>query len=445
MKTQTTLRTLLGALALALGGVAACGDGGGSAADARPMIDAEEEPDAYVPGACDPTAAGTICTVAGKGESGYSGENGPALEARLSLPQDTLVAPDGTLYVADWNNHRIRAVDLTTGTIRHVAGRGELAGTGKDPTNQDLNHPTGMLLTPDGTTMIIAAWHNSQIRELDLASGELVTTCGDGRRAFFGEGLAALTASLDLPASIAFDLDGNLIIMDQANQVIRRIDYGTGTISRMAGRCVIDSAGACAPGVDPVACPGGSGKTTCGVPATECGKPCTPRYVAGTIADFRMAQPFGQSADPAGRIVFDGVGNLFFADTSNAIIRKIAVTGEVTIVAGTEPVEGAPQEGTSPDGTVATAALLNNPVDLALAADGTLYFTDTYNHCVRKVTVAGMVETVAGVCGTAGFDGDGADPAAAHLKRPYGIELAGDRLFIADTGNHVIRVVNLAE
>lgn len=437
-----TLRLVLGA-ALALG-VAACGDGGSSAADGPPVIDAAEgEPDAFVPGACDPTAAGTICTVAGRFESGYSGEDGPALEARLSLPQDTLLAPDGTLYVADWNNHRIRAVDLTTGVIRHVAGRGELAGTGDDPTNQDLNHPTGMLLTTDGATMIIAAWHNSQIRELDLDSGELVTTCGDGRRAFFGEGLAALTASLDLPASLAFDPDGNLIIMDQANQVLRRIDGGDGTISRMAGRCVIDSAGACPPGVDPVACPGGSGKTTCGAPATECGKPCTPSYAAGTVGTFRMAQPFGQSADPAGRIVFDAIGNLYFADTSNAIIRRIAVTGEVTVFAGTEPVDGAPQKGTSPDGTVATAALLNNPVDLALAADGTLYFTDTYNHCVRKVTPAGMIETVAGVCGTAGTDGDGGPPTAAHLKRPYGIDLAGDRLFISDTGNHVVRVVNL--
>lgn len=441
------VKTTLAALIVA--GAAACGGGGGAVDAAPPTPDTTPEPDGRVtPGACDPTVAGTICTIVGNGESGYSGEEGPALEARMSLPQEVLKHPDGTLYISDWNNHRIRSL-TADGVIHHVAGRGELSGTGDDPSNTDLNHPTGMLLDTDGTTMLIAAWHNSQIRELDLTTGEIVNTCGDGRRAFFGEGMAALGASLDLPASIAWDPDHNLVVMDQANQVLRRIDTVTGNIQRIAGRCVIDSAVACADGVEPVTCPGaGAGKTTCGVPATECSKPCTPSYAAGTVDTFRMAQPFGQSADPAGRIVYDGAGNLYFADTSNAIIRMIDGDGNVSIVAGVEPVAGAPQKGTSPDGTVATEALLNNPVDLAIAPDGVLYFTDTYNHCVRSVVPgtgggAATIQTVAGVCGTAGFDGDGTDPKAAHLKRPYGIELAGNQLYIADTGNNVIRVVNL--
>ena len=71
---------------------------------------------------------------------------------------------------------------------------------------------------------MIAAWHNSKIRTLDLATGVIIDTCGDGRRAYFGDGGPALTASLDLPASLACAPDGNLVVMDQANQVLRSID-----------------------------------------------------------------------------------------------------------------------------------------------------------------------------------------------------------------------------
>src|SRR3954465_12115850 len=100
--------------------------------------------------ACDPAAPNTICTIAGSGKSGYSGEEGPALEAKMSLPQDTLMGKDGTLYILDWNNHRVRSLP-GDGLIHHIAGRGELGGTLDDPANDDLNHPTGLLMDPSGT------------------------------------------------------------------------------------------------------------------------------------------------------------------------------------------------------------------------------------------------------------------------------------------------------
>jgi hypothetical protein len=402
------------------------------------------------PATCDPTIAGEICTIAGDGHNGYSGDDGPATSARMSLPQDTLLGPEGALFILDWNNHRIRRLD-PDGTMRHVAGRGELGGTLDDPANSDLNHPTGLVLDASKTRLIIAAWHNSKLRTIDLASGEIGDTCGDGRRAYFGDGGPAMTASLDLPASLAFGPSGDLVIMDQANQVMRRID-AAGNIHRLAGRCVVDAppplgGGPCAPGVEPVACPPPSGKFTCGSMAT-CMAPCTPGYggddgPAGSAMTMRMAQPFGQSADPAGRIAFDAAGNLYFADTANSLIRKIDAQGVVTRVAGTPPAGGVAQSGYAGDGGPALAAKLFNPVDLAIAADGTLYFTDVYNHCVRAIDPGGVISTVVGTCGTPGYTGDGGPAAAATLKRPYGIELAGDVLYIADTGNHAIRSVRL--
>lgn len=399
---------------------------------------------------CDRDAVGVVCRIAGVGENGYSGEEGPALEARLSLPMDTLGAPDGTLIIIDWNNHRLRRL-TTDGVIHFIAGNGEIGGSIDDPADGNFNHPTGILFDPTdptGNTLYISAWHNSQIRVLDLATGAITDDCGDGKRAYFGDGGDALTSSLDLPASIAFDPDGNLVILDQANQVIRRVVDGT--IERIAGQCVIDAAppagpGKCPDGTEPTACPAPSGKFVCGDPAEFCSKPCTPGYGGdeGPALSMRMAQSFGQAADPGGRIAYDKQGNLYFADGSNNLIRMIDTDGIVHRVAGQAPVDGAAQGGFAGDGGPALEATLNHPIDLQFDIDGTLYFTDVFNHCVRAIGPDQTVRTVAGVCGVKGNDGDGGLATDALFNRPYGISLVGHDLIIADTGNSVIRAVRL--
>jgi hypothetical protein len=417
-------RILLG---LCVGFAAGCSDGGPATTTAA---------------ACDPSRSNSICTIAGNGTNGYDGDEPiVALGAKMSLPQDTLVGPDGTLFILDWNNHRVRSLG-PDGILRHVVGRGELGGSLDDPANSDLNHPTALLFGSDPNVLLVSAWHNSKIRSVDLTTGEITDDCGDGRRGYFGDETPAKTATLDLPTSIVFNADGDLVILDQANQVIRRID-ADGIIHRMAGMCVTDQDVPC-DGVAPVQCPNGSGKFTCGDPMVECAKPCNPKYAVGDdLLSFRMAQPFGQSADPGGRMAYDADGDLYFADTANHLIRRITADGALELVAGVEPVDGKAQSGTSPDGTPATETLLFRPTDLALGADGTLYFSDVYNHCVRKVATDGNVYTVAGQCGAKGFAGDGGDPTKALLKLPYGIELSGSTLYVADTGNNRIRVVNL--
>lgn len=404
---------------------------------------------------CDPEVVGTICTIAGSGENGYDRDAEaralPALEARFSLPQDTLTAPDGTVYILDWNNHRLRA--LEDGTVRWIAGRGELGGGLDDPANGDFNHPTNIIFDPSGETIIMAAWHNSKIREIDRQTGVVTDTCGDGKRAYFGDDGPAMTASLDLPASIALGPQGDLVIMDQANQVLRRVD-AQGQISLLAGQCVIDAPapngpGPCAEGVEPVPCPDGengpSGKLTCGDPMETCGKPCTPGYSGDEIpaTELRMSQPFGQSASPAGRIVFDPQGNLYFADTGNHLIRMIDTDGIVHRVAGQPPVDGVPSSGYEGDGGPAVDARLNFPVDLALGDDGTLYFTDVRNHCVRAIDPGGTISTVVGSCGEHGYEGDGEAPEDALLNLAFGIEWVDGRLIVSDTGNNVVRSVLL--
>jgi DNA-binding beta-propeller fold protein YncE len=349
-------------------------------------------------------APGVICTVAGTGIAGDGADDRPALDTRLYLPQDVSIAPDGRLYIVDWNNHRIRARQ-DDGTLHIVAGIGELGPSSDDPSTGRLNHPTQV--TFDGVGhLVIAAWHNSRIKTLDAATGELLDVCGNGKRGFAGDGGPAATATLDLPVAVVFDPAGNMLIADQANDRIRKVDAATQTISTFAG------VGPC---TDPTACP----------PLGD-GGPATGAFIS---------LPQGQSARPAGRIDVDAGGSVYVADTLNNRVRKIDPTGVITTIAGTGTI------GATGDGGPATEATLSGLADVAVGPDG-VYVADTGNGCVRVIRNDGTIATAAGTCGAPGFAGDGGPAIGAKLDRPGGIALDGaGNLFIADTYNQRIRVV----
>jgi hypothetical protein len=394
---------------------------------------------------CDPEAPNTICTIVGSGVQGFKGDNGPALEAALYVPQDTAISPDGELWLLDFNNYVVRAVDAN-GIIRSVIGNG-LLGDSPDPevprmpaAEATFNH-TSDLFFHDGY-LYLAAWHNSRIKRVRLSDMTIENYAGAGRRLYFdGDGGPKMQASLDLPSSIALDPTGQIVIMDQANQVIRRVDED-GNLHTIVGKCVIELDEPCAPGVEPLPCPG-SNKLACGNLAVECTKACTPGFGGdgGPALEARLGQPFGQEADPAGRIAYDPAGNLIFADTDNNRLRKVDTAGIITTIAGTGTA------GFSGEGVPATEAELNRPVDVEVAPDGTIYFSDVFNNCIRKIDPAGIISTVVGQCSSnikdRGFSGDGGSPLKARLDRPYGIELAGNKLYVSDTFNNRIRVVNL--
>jgi sugar lactone lactonase YvrE len=418
--------------------------------------------DNAAPGDCDPTVPDTICTIAGSGEQGFNGNNGPATEAALYIPQDTAVSPDGELWVLDFNNYVVRAIDAN-GIIRSVIGNGRVGdspapGVAAMPAIDAFFNHTSDLFFHDGY-LYLAAWHNSRIKRVRLSDMMLENFAGLGRRTYYdGDGGPALDASLDLPSSIALDPSGNIVIMDQANQVVRMVDRD-GTMHTIAGKCVVDLLVQCA---QPIACPD-SNKFACIPEPTErrpntpinpllenadpllaeCARACTPRYGGdnGPALESRLAQPFGQAADPAGRIVYDNAGNLLIADSSNNRIRKVDTAGIITTLAGTG------ERGYSGDGGLASEAMLNRPVDVEVGPDNAVYFTDVYNSCVRKIDPAGIISTVVGQCSPnpkdRGFSGDGGSPLNAKLDRPYGIEIDGNKLYVSDSYNNRIRVVNL--
>lgn len=396
---------------------------------------------------CDPDAPNTICTVAGSTtDQGYEGDDGPASEAVLYIPMDLAVSPEGELWMLDFNNYVIRRVDKT-GAIQSIIGNGEVGdspaqdGVTVLPARQAFfNHTTDLFF--DGGYLYLAAWHNSRVKRVRLSDMMIEDFAGAGRRTFYdGDGGPALAASLDLPSSIARDPFGNIAIMDQANQVIRRVDTN-GNIDTIVGTCIVENTTQCEPGVAPVACPG-SNKLTCGHPAVDCMFECTPSFGGdgGPARLARMAQPFGQQADPAGRVAYDLEGNLIFADTDNSRIRKVDTNGIINTLAGTGIA------GYSGDGGIATSANINRPVDVEIGPDNSVYFTDSYNSCIRKIDPSGVISSVAGQCSPRpkdrGFSGDGGPPLEAKLNRPYGIEIVGKKLYVADSYNNRVRVVNL--
>ncbi len=231
---------------------------------------------------------GTITTIAGTGERGFSGDGGQAVEAQLAFPSGLAVDADGNLFIADYGNQRIRRVD-GSGTISTFAGGGDASGDGGPAIETQLKSPEGVTVDAIGN-LYIAVLTNSTIRRVD-PSGTITTIAGVGRWGFSGDGGPAAQAHLSAPSDVAVDAAGNLFIVDRGNERIRKVDT-SGTITTIAGT-------------------GERGFSGDGGPAVE-----------------------AQLDNPRG-VAVDADGNLYIADHGNHRIRKVDPSGTITTVAGT--------------------------------------------------------------------------------------------------------------
>jgi len=231
--------------------------------------------------------------------------------------------------------------------------------------------------------------------QVQLSQGGITTFAGTGASGSSGDGGAATSATLSGPAGIVIAGNGDVYFTDTNNNVIRKVSAATGIITTVAGN-------------------GSSGFSGDGGPATGAG--------LKSVEDIFLTPN----------------GDLYIADTGHNRVRKVtAATGIITTIAGS----GSP--GSSGDGGLATAAKLTTPDGVVVAANGDFYIDDRGNNRVRKVIAAtGIIIAYAGT-GTAGYSGDGAAAILAKLNLPQGISLAGNGdLYIADTGNNVIRKVS---
>jgi YD repeat-containing protein len=182
---------------------------------------------------------GIITTVAGNGTRGFTGDGSPATQATLLNPTGLALAPDGSLYIADRNNDRIRRVG-PDGIITTVAGNGYIglsgdrfSGDGGPATQAGLFNPYGVALAPDGS-LYIADLSNHRIRRVG-PDGIITTVAGNGVAGSSGDGGPATQASLRNPQAVAVTPDGGLYIADTDNHRIRRVDPA-GFISTVAGK-----------------------------------------------------------------------------------------------------------------------------------------------------------------------------------------------------------------
>ncbi len=277
---------------------------------------------------------GIISTVAGSDSAGFSGDSGPATNARLSLPTKAIKDGSGNTYIADAGNHRIRKVNAS-GIITTFAGTGSTGTPGDGGPATAANFGFISDISFDGSgNLYLADRDYHTIRKINSA-GTISTIAGTGTAGATGDGGPATAAQLATPMGIAIDGAGNIFIASSNSNTIRKIDV-SGTISTFAGT-------------------GAIGRSGDGGPAT-----------AAT-----MRRPFG--------LALDHDGNLYVADAFNSRIRKIDPAGIITLFAGSDSV------GFGGDGGPATAARMSRPYGLVCNAYGNLLFSSGVDCVVREV------------------------------------------------------------
>ncbi len=294
-------------------------------------------------------ASRNITTIAGKKSSGYSGDGGPATNAELFLPTGVKIDTLGNIYFADEGNNRIRKIDWQTGIISTIAGSGptgvgsaDSTGDGGPATNAQIGIPTGLFLDKSGN-IYIADYGNCKVRKIDASTGVITTFAGKGSKHYLsgnvgysGDGGLAIDAEFSGPVNLCLDKSDNLIICDQWNHAVRKVDAIFHTITTIAGN-------------------GTSGYFGDG----------------GLAIHAKLSQPAG--------CIVDKENNIYIAEFGNGVVRKIdAVTGIITTVAGNGIW------GYSGDGGPATAAELTC-TDLVFDSYGCMIVADYGSNTIRKV------------------------------------------------------------
>ena len=331
--------------------------------------------------------AGVLTAVAGNGSSTFTGDGGPATSAGFNGIFALAVDAGGNLFICDSNNHRIRKVtpDGIVRTIAGGSGKG-FAGDNGPASNSLLNYPRHAALDAAGN-LYFNDYNNNRVRKISL-DGTITSVAGSNICCDSGNGGMATGAFL-YTGPVTTDPAGNIYIWDLFTGRIRRVTPN-GIINDYAGSGQEGFAGD-----------------------------------GGPTINARFGSVVGLGTDAQ--------NNLYIVDGNNERIRKITTDGNISTIAGCSHFKG--------DGGAATSSILHRPVGVAVASDGTVYFTDTMNHRVRKIATDGTVSTVAGT-GEPGFSGDSNFATAAQLYYPDSLTIdASGNLFVVDQNQRRVRKI----
>ena len=182
-----------------------------------------------------PLAAATLRTIAGTGVKGFSGDGGPANAAQINNPFGVVRGPDGNLWFCEYGGQRIRTIS-SSGTIRTVAGNGQTGytGDGGPATAASLNQPHEIRFDRAGDLYIVDM-QNHAVRKVVLSTGLITTIAGTGKKGFTGDHGPALAATLAGPKGLTVGRDGRVYLVDTENHAIRVIDPQTQLITTVVG------------------------------------------------------------------------------------------------------------------------------------------------------------------------------------------------------------------
>lgn len=340
-----------------------------------------------------------IYTYAGVDIDGFEGDGGLALNAELNSPFGVAADAAGNVYIADYNNRRVRKVDATTGLMTTIAGNGSAGTTGDGGAAIDARMYRTRAVAVDAVgNVYFADFDRHIVRKVDVSTGLISRVAGSAIAGYTGDGGAATDARLFRPEGLWVDGAGDIYIADTRNHVVRKVDASTGLINTVVGS-------------------GGTGDFS---------------GDGGAATAAALYRPTGVWVD-------DATGDIYLSDAYNHVIRKVDVsTGLISTVAGIGK-----SRGFSGDGGAATSAKLNYPRSIFLDASGHMFIGDGNSHRVRRVDAnTGNILTVAGGGNTDELLGNGDAASEAELRNPHHIAIDGSgHLLIADRSHHRIRRV----